>query len=78
MAGVAKWLRRWFVVPVLAGSNPVICPIIKIEPRKAHQCGLSGFWFLEISKMITFLITLDSIWRFFDQTYLPLVFGFHL
>lgn len=27
MAGVAKWLRPRFVVPVFVGSSPIICPI---------------------------------------------------
>lgn len=26
MAGVAKWLRPRIVVPVFAGSSPVVCP----------------------------------------------------
>ena len=28
MAGVAKWLRQWVVVPSLAGSIPVARPIL--------------------------------------------------
>ncbi len=27
MAGVAKWLRHWIVVPALGGSSPLVCPI---------------------------------------------------
>ena len=30
-AGVAKWLRRRFVVPVFVGSSPIICPILQKE-----------------------------------------------
>ena len=26
MAGVAKWLRQWIVVPPFAGSTPVVRP----------------------------------------------------
>lgn len=29
MAGVAKWLRRWIVASLFAGSIPVIRPIKK-------------------------------------------------
>ena len=27
VAGVAKWLRRRIVVPILGGSIPLICPL---------------------------------------------------
>ena len=27
LAGVAKWLRQWVVVPPFAGSSPVVRPI---------------------------------------------------
>jgi hypothetical protein len=26
MAGVAKWLRQWFVVPPFVGSSPIVRP----------------------------------------------------
>ena len=30
MAGVAKWLRQWFVVPPFVGSSPIVRPHSKI------------------------------------------------
>lgn len=32
MAGVAKWLRHWFVVSALGGSSPLACPIFFKSP----------------------------------------------
>ena len=29
MAGVAKWLRQWFVVPPFVGSSPIVRPPIR-------------------------------------------------
>ncbi len=29
MAGVAKWLRQWIVVPPFVGSSPIVRPIRK-------------------------------------------------
>lgn len=34
MAGVAKWLRHRFVVPVFGGSSPLVCPIFAIQHSK--------------------------------------------
>lgn len=31
MAYVVKWLTLWFVAPALAGSIPVVRPILKLE-----------------------------------------------
>lgn len=28
MAGVAKWLRQWFVVPPFVGSSPIVRPFL--------------------------------------------------
>jgi hypothetical protein len=39
MAGVAKWLRQWVVVPPFAGSSPVTRPnyyFIQEKLRKFH------------------------------------------
>ena len=30
LAGVAKWLRQWVVVPPFAGSSPVTRPLFKL------------------------------------------------
>lgn len=37
MAGVAKWLRQWIVVPPFAGSNPVVRPLfVKAKTNAKH------------------------------------------
>jgi hypothetical protein len=33
VAGVAKWLRQWFVVPPFVGSSPIV------RPRLTVLCG---------------------------------------
>lgn len=33
MAGVAKWLRQWFVAPSLVGSSPITRPFQKSKVR---------------------------------------------
>lgn len=38
VAGVAKRLRPWIVVPVCAGSNPVICPSSIVNNSKILLC----------------------------------------
>ena len=44
MAGVAKWLRRRFVVPVFGGSIPLACPIFYLKPDSVSDAE-SGFLF---------------------------------
>lgn len=46
MASVAKWLRQWIVVPPLAGSSPVVRPIINLSTRFFQEDG-----FLIISRI---------------------------
>jgi hypothetical protein len=31
MAGVAKWLRQWFVVPPFVGSSPIVRPLFEFN-----------------------------------------------
>ena len=49
MAGVAKWLRQWVVVPPFAGSSPVTRPKKKFT-RKIKKT--------ELKKIIEFYVTL--------------------
>lgn len=40
MAGVAKRLRHWIVVPALGGSIPLACPILYISNSKTASGSL--------------------------------------
>src|SRR5579885_3286009 len=37
MAGVAKWLRHWIVVPAFGGSSPLVCPILSGNPCETRD-----------------------------------------
>ena len=37
MAGVAKWLRQWVVVPPFVGSSPIIRPKLKLRFIKENR-----------------------------------------
>lgn len=43
-AGVAKWLRRRFVVPVFVGSSPIICPIYKNKSQDRPKVVVEAFF----------------------------------
>jgi hypothetical protein len=34
MAGVAKWLRQWIVIPPFVGSSPIIRPVFRDQQNK--------------------------------------------
>lgn len=44
MAGVAKWLRPRFVVPVFGGSSPLVCPIFYLQFLKFESVDRLGGW----------------------------------
>ena len=44
MAGVAQLVERWFVVPVVVGSNPVTRPI-KFNPTEMVGFNFIGLMF---------------------------------
>ena len=44
LAGVAKWLRQWVVIPSFAGSSPVTRPtsnILKWKARKIFEISMN-------------------------------------
>ena len=45
MAGVAKWLRQWFVVPPFVGSSPIVRPLFNLSVRlePSTRRGISTF-----------------------------------
>ena len=43
MAGVAKWLRQWFVVPPFVGSSPIVRPLLYLETA-VSILGMLVFW----------------------------------
>lgn len=58
MAGVAKWLRHWIVVPVCVGSNPITRPIpllyvkVKMNTYKTHALILRTYDFKDFDKIV--------------------------
>ena len=45
MAGVAKWLRQWIVVPPFAGSSPVVRPQIWIDEFQNLENHVGAIWY---------------------------------
>ena len=43
MAGVAKWLRQWVVVPPFVGSSPIIRPNNEINTSRLIKFNTDFF-----------------------------------